>query len=175
MNHDATYEFPEGKLYITIIKAQAKEENWGDARGKHLFGRLAVSSSTDEDNEPGFLKIRGREYRLGARRIRNPERHSAHLGRWRWDNPTVRWECTNREGKEVGWNTAASGRLSEMVGEAADRFEAEHPEWRRTSERLELENELRNTEVARAGVCDALRKTDAKIIDLHARIAAYAV
>ncbi|MCY0921690.1 MULTISPECIES: hypothetical protein [Streptomyces] len=174
MTHHTTYTFPEGDLHVTVLPAKTGEENWGGERVRPVYSRLAVSSSADED-EPGFLKIRGRYYRVGSRRIRSLDQQVSRLGRWRWDSPLLRrWEYTNAEGKELGSGTAADRRLDLMVEEAADRFEAQYPYWRRNSERLELEDNLRSTEAHRGQVCDELRKTDAKIIDLQARIAAYA-
>ncbi|MFI5763871.1 hypothetical protein ACIA8F_23395 [Streptomyces sp. NPDC051563] len=173
MNHHATFTFPEGDLNVTALPAKTAEENWGGTRKHVVYSRLAISSSTDEE-QPGFLKIRGRYYRVGARRIRSLDEQVSRLGRWRWDNALHRWEYTNQVEKEVGWDTSAARRLGQMVDEAADRFEAEYPHWRRISERLELEARLRNAEAHRGQVCDELRKADTKITDLHARIAAYA-
>ncbi|MCJ0870283.1 hypothetical protein [Streptomyces sp. AP-93] len=174
MTHHATYAFPEGDLHVTVLPAKTAEETWGSERVRPVYSRLAISSSTDED-EPGFLKIRGRYYRVGSRRIRSLDQQVSRLGRWRWDSPRCSsGQYTNAEGKELGSSTAADRRLDQMVEEAADRFEAQHPHWRRISERLELEDDLRNAEAHRGQVCDELRKADAKITDLHARIAAYA-
>ncbi|MFJ3907493.1 hypothetical protein [Streptomyces vinaceus] len=173
MTHGATYTFPEGDLHVTVLAAKTAEENWGGARKHVAYSRLAISSSANEE-EPGFLKIRGRHYRVGARRIRSVDEQVSRLGRWRWDNALHRWEYTNQADREVGWDTSAARRLGQIVDEAADRFEAQYPHWRRTSERLELEAHLRNAEARRGQVCDELRKADAEIIHLHARIAAYA-
>ncbi|MER6314595.1 hypothetical protein ABT237_12605 [Streptomyces sp. NPDC001581] len=174
MTHHATYTFPEGDLHVTVIPAKTGEEYWGRERVRPVYSRLAISSSTDED-EPSFLKIRGRYYRVGARRIRSLDQQVSRLGRWRWDSPSLRrWQYTNAEDKELGSGTATDRHLDLMVEEAADRFEAQYPHWRRISERLELEDNLRSAEGHRGQVCDELRKADAKIIDLHARIAEYA-
>ncbi|MFF3017088.1 hypothetical protein [Streptomyces sp. NPDC057939] len=174
MTHHATYAFPEGDLHVTVLPAETKEERWGDERVRLVRSRLAISSSADED-EPGFLKIRGRRYRVASRRIRSLEQELGTSGRWRWQSPVLLdGEYTNAEGKVVGAETAADRRLDLMVAEAADRYEAEHPHWRRISERLELESDLRSAEQHREHVCGELRAADAKIIDLFVRIAAYA-
>ncbi|GGU41652.1 hypothetical protein GCM10010211_00810 [Streptomyces albospinus] len=173
MNH-ATYAFPEGDLHVTVLPAATQDEYVGGGREKIPYSRLAISSSTDENGEPGFVKIRGRRYRVAARRKRLPDAFVATQGRWRWDNALRRWEYTNEKDQEVGWDTAAARRLGQMVEEAAERFEAEYPDWRWISERLELEGDLRNAEAQRGRICDELRKADAQISHLHTRIAAYA-
>lgn len=180
MTPDATYAFPEGDLYVTIVAAKSKEAHWGDRWESRPYARLAISSSIDEKTEPGYVKIRGRKYRVASRRTRIHAKEEAARRTedadpdlWMWETPLRRWEFTNELGREVGESTAAQKRLRQMVNEAATRFEADHPDWQRVSERLELEGRLR---AAEAIVCEAqegLRKAEARVADLHTKIAAY--
>ncbi|MCC2278916.1 hypothetical protein LKL35_26320 [Streptomyces sp. ET3-23] len=178
MSYDAKCEFPEGELYVTIIAARTKSEIWGGESVLLPEPRLAISSSLDEKDAPGFVKIRGRKYRVASRRTRAHARREEYLRSaacsvWSWESPLRRREFTNENDQEIGEPTAARRRLRQMVEDAATRFEADHPDWRLISERLELEGELGAAEVAVATVRDELRKAEARVTDLTARIATY--
>ncbi|OII68297.1 hypothetical protein [Streptomyces sp. CC77] len=179
MNHDATYEFPEGELYVTILPAVTKHERWGDQDLALPEGRLGISSSRDENDEPGFVKIRGRRYRIASRRERAHVRREGLLRRndsdaslWIYQSPLRRWEFTNDRDQELSHGTAARERLNRMVREAADRFEAEHPGWQLISERLELEGLLSNAKVGVATAREDLAKAEAHVTRLAARLSA---
>ncbi|MEV0437759.1 hypothetical protein AB0I84_00920 [Streptomyces spectabilis] len=179
MGHDATYTFPEGDLHVTVIAAKSQSAYWADDWESRPHARLAISSSLDE-YEPGYVKIRGRKYRVASRRARVHARTEAALREdsdnpdlWRWESPLWCYEFMNEQNREIGESTAARFRLRQMVNEAAMRFEAAHPDWQLISERLELEGELGAAEAAVATVRDELRKAEARVTDLTARIAAY--
>ncbi|MFF4701072.1 hypothetical protein [Streptomyces chattanoogensis] len=179
MNYDATYAFPEGDLYVTILPAVTKQERWGDQDLTLPEARLGISSSRDENHEPGYVKIRGRAYRVASRRERAHVRREALLRRndpdaslWTYQSPLRRWEFTNDRDQELSHGTAARERLSAMVREAADRFEAEHPGWKLISERLELEDDLRSAEVGVAIARDDLAKAEARVAYVADRLAA---
>ncbi|WP_236246494.1 hypothetical protein [Streptomyces sp. CC210A] len=180
MTPDATYAFPEGDLHVTIAAAKLKEAYWGDRWEARPYARLAISSSLDE-SEPGYVKIRGRKYRVASRRARVHARTEAVLREdsdnpdlWRWESPLRRSEFMNEQNREIGESTAARSRLSQMVNEAAMRFEADHPDWQLVSERLELEGELGGAEALVGEARNELRKAEARVADLRDRIAAYA-
>ncbi|MFI5942178.1 hypothetical protein ACIBCB_18235 [Streptomyces uncialis] len=177
--YDAVYEFPEGKLYINILPAKSGKEHWGDEWQRVTHHRLSVSSS-GRDDEP--LKIRGRRYQLGIAFARIPAQAEVWLRArsnepelFRWDNSLLRWSMTNGDGKELGWNTATRERLSKIASEAALRFENDHPEWRLTSERLEIEGELREAEVAISVAREAMSKAESRAVSLRRQVAAYSV
>ncbi|MFF7021430.1 hypothetical protein ACFY97_10485 [Streptomyces klenkii] len=179
MNHDATYGFPEGDLYVTILPAVTKHERWGYQDLTLPEARLGISSSRDEKDEPGFVKIRGRSYRVASRRERAHVRREALLRRndrdaslWIYQSPLRRYEFTNDRDQELNHGTVARERLKAMVSEAADRFEAEHPGWQLISERLELEADLRNAEVGVATARDGLAKAEARVAYVAARLTA---
>ncbi|MEU3050156.1 hypothetical protein ABZ705_27230 [Streptomyces sp. NPDC006984] len=179
MRHSATYTFPEGDLHVTVIAAKSQGAYWADDWETRPLARLAISSSLDE-YEPGYVKIRGRKYRVASRRARVHARTEAILREdsdnpdlWRWESPLWRCEFMNEQNREVGESTAARFRLRQMVNEAAMRFEADHPDWQLVSERLELEGELGGAEALVGEARDALRKAEARVADLSARIASY--
>ncbi|MGW2863111.1 hypothetical protein [Streptomyces sp. NPDC001205] len=181
MNYDATYTFPEGDLYVTILPAVTKQERWGYQDLKLPEARLGISSSRDEEHEPGFVKIRGRSYRVASRRERAHVRREALFRRndpaaslWTYQSPLRSWEFTNDRDQELSHGTVARERLKAMVVEAADRFEAENPGWQLTSERLELEGDLRNAEVGVATARDRLAKAEAHVAYVASRLAALA-
>ncbi|PCG86382.1 hypothetical protein CIB93_09120 [Streptomyces sp. WZ.A104] len=180
MSHDATYPFPEGDLHVTIIAAKSRSAYWGDQWQVRPEARLAISSSLDEKGEPGYVKIRGRKYRVASRRSRVHALTEAAMREnsndpdlWQRETPLRRQEFANELDRGVGESTAARTRLNQMVTEAAIRFEADHPDWRLVSERLELEGELDGAEAVVSGARDALRKAEARAADLRARIASY--
>ncbi|WP_329022558.1 MULTISPECIES: hypothetical protein [Streptomyces] len=177
--YEAVYEFPEGKLYINILPARSGKEHWGDEWQRVTNHRLSVSSS-GRDDEP--LKIRGRRYQLGIAFARIPAQAEVWLRArsdepelFQWDNSLRRWSMTNGDGKELGWNTAARERLAEIAAEAALRFENDHPEWRLTSERLEIENELREAEAAISIARESVVKAESRAVRLRVQIAMYPV
>jgi hypothetical protein len=178
MTYDAKYTFPEGELYVSIIPAVTKHETWGYQAVSLPESRLAISSSLHENDAPGYVTIRGRAYRVASRRTRVHARREEWLREqgysvWKYESPLRRWEFANDRDAEIGESTAARKRLCEMVEEAATRFEAEHPNWNRISERLELEGMLRSAECTVATARQNLTKAEVGVANLVARIADY--
>ncbi|MFE7479998.1 hypothetical protein [Streptomyces sp. NPDC057552] len=178
MTYDAECTFPEGTLYVTILPAVTKHERWGDREMTLPEGRLGISSSCHEDY-PGFVKIRGRRYRVASRRGRA---HAARESLLRCDDPDAslwtyqsplhrRWEFTNGLDQEVSRESVARGRLDAMVREAADRFEVECPEWVRISERLELEHLVQAASVEVATATRALHQAENYAARMRDRLA----
>ncbi|MEU9126605.1 hypothetical protein AB0D08_00575 [Kitasatospora sp. NPDC048540] len=160
-------------LYVTILAAKHRSDGgWHKPADEQVFLpriRVSTAKSSRLDAEHGPVTIRGRKYTIDS---------------------YITWEerpgWTDREGKPVVWHTESSYRgdyrsdqdrkveydtptfraLRAIVeGDVLAQFEAEHPGWRRISERLALEAEratwLRSAETALAEVAAAERKAAA--------------
>jgi hypothetical protein len=173
------YDVAGGTMYVTILAATEKDyHSTGKGRVVELRGRLMIRTSPSKgwdlaDND--YVKIRGRQYSAWNYVERVPEYQS-------WDGQTIRWQNQSSpynggyrsEQGELDWKAKTRDVLQDMEREVLDRFEAEHPEWHRVSERMHLEGELgqwqRKADEARAEAA----KHDAQAARVAEQLKSYA-
>lgn len=181
------FDLPEGTVWLTVTTAKVETRGtvWDGDRREVAYPKVRVHTTevhSMQDDAPGYVKIRGRQYLIDTTYRLVPEAERRTYG----DGRVIGWEhqfheapgqgaFRNADGRPVGWDTKARGQLDEIVKNACSALDAEHPEWRIQSVRayLERERSSHETRIARgraeiAAAEDEIRKLDARIEELTA-------
>jgi hypothetical protein len=142
------YKLTEGSVYVRIHRGDitAKGGYAGEPKREVIEHRVDVSTTPSDngDAERGYLAIRGRKYSIEQTTYKRVEYKGLNGIPQRWSvdyKPYSGGSYRNDKGFSLDRGRKTHDRLDELVCEVLDLFELDHPEWRRTSERLALEAE----------------------------------
>lgn len=179
-DYTSAYEVREGRVHVTIRAAEERTHSlglWGD-RVTELWPRVELHT----DHEPGarepygFVKIRGRDYRLHTLVQQVPEgrRWNDLLGSeviWQHESHPYRGGYVNGNLLPVGFDSKARERLCEIEIEVLTLHEAFCPDWQRISARLGLEAQRSSQEHKALLARGEIVKAEEKIAEINKRIA----
>ncbi|GAA0946035.1 hypothetical protein [Actinocorallia libanotica] len=137
-----TFEVPEGTVNVVILAATLEQ---GHSREKGARIEITTDTFGESGREPGFLKIRGRRYRL-KQRFQFATSRWGDGPYWRTEHDGYNTGYWNDKGQPVGYETAARTRLYAIELEIREQFEADQPEWQAVSTVLGLRDELHGEE-----------------------------
>lgn len=176
---EATFGFDvsQGTVYVTIVDADTDGRR---AYADGWLGQPRVRVHTDPQptvNGPhGFLKLRGRGYRIDKTFQRLPDDAGEDLD----GNPRI-WQVEPSNGYQegyrnehlvrVGRDAKAWDQLDEIVYAVLDRFENSQPDWRRESVRQAwLDLRQRHQDIAEEA-SKTLRKAAETIAEIDKKLA----
>ncbi|GAA0946039.1 hypothetical protein [Actinocorallia libanotica] len=138
------YVVPEGTVYVTILPGR-DVIGWNETEHKtETLDWPKVLVTTDEEDAPGHLVIRGRKYRIDEEFLWTPPSQRVKGVRiWQRDVCSERDGYLNEEGNEVGSSVKARSILLDLTDRALAEFEAERHDWRNESARLLFEQRSR--------------------------------